>query len=132
METHVKVLAILQIALGALGIVGALIVMALFGGLAGLAGASGEPGVEVAAPVIGLIGVFVVTVMLVLSIPTIIVGAGLLKFRPWARIFGIIVSVLLLVHFPLGTVVGVYGLWVLLTGETEKLFAARAGTPGAA
>ncbi len=127
METHVKVLAVLQIALGALGIVGAVLVMVVFGGLAGLAVASQEPGSEVAAPLLGLIGVAIVTVLLVLSIPAVILGAGLLKFRPWARILGIILSILLLLHFPLGTVVGVYGLWVLLTRETETLFAARAG-----
>lgn len=129
METHVKVLAVLQIAIGALGIVLAVLAMAIAGGLAGLAGASGEPGAEVAAPLIGLFGVVIMTVLLALSIPAIIVGAGLLKFRPWARIFGIILSILLLIHFPLGTLVGVYGLWVLLTGETEKLFAAERPTP---
>lgn len=129
METHVKVLAVLQIAIGALGIVLAVLAMAIAGGLAGLAGASGEPGAEVAVPLIGLFGVVIMTVLLALSIPAIIVGAGLLKFRPWARIFGIILSILLLIHFPLGTLVGVYGLWVLLTGETEKLFAAERPTP---
>jgi uncharacterized membrane protein YvlD (DUF360 family) len=128
METHVKVLAVLQIAIGALGLVGAVAAMMISGVLAGLVSASGEPGSEVAAPIIGLVGALVITVLLVLSIPAIIVGAGLLKFRPWARIFGIILSILLLIHFPLGTVVGVYGLWVLLTGETERLFAAKAGT----
>jgi hypothetical protein len=34
-------------------------------------------------------------------------------------------SILLIIHFPLGTIVGVYGLWVLLTGETERLFVVK-------
>ena len=125
METHVKVLGLLQIILGVLGIVVALFVLLMFGGIAGLVAATGEEGSEIAVPILGLIGAFAVTFILVLSIPGIIVGAGLLKFRPWARILGIIMSILLIIHFPLGTIVGVYGLWVLLTGETEKLFAAK-------
>jgi hypothetical protein len=125
METHVKVLGLLQIVLGVLGIVVALFILLMFGGLAGMVAATGEEGAEIAAPLLGLIGMFAVTFVLVMSIPGIIVGAGLLKFRPWARILGIVLSILLLIHFPFGTAVGVYGLWVLLTGETEKLFAAK-------
>jgi len=127
METHVKVLGLLQIILGALGILVALFVMLMFGGVAGFVAAAGEEGSEIAVPIISLVGAFAVTFILILSIPGIFVGFGLLKFRPWARVFGIIMSILLIIHFPLGTIVGVYGLWVLLTGETEKLFAAKAG-----
>jgi hypothetical protein len=125
METHVKVLGLLQIILGALGIAVALFVLLMFGGLAGLVAATGEEGSEIAAPILGFIGLFAVTFLLILAIPGFIVGIGLLRFRPWARILGIILSILLIIHFPLGTVVGVYGLWVLLTAETEKLFAAK-------
>ena len=125
METHVKALGILQIFLGALGVLLALFIMLVFGGVAGFVGASGEEGAELAVPLISLVGTMAVTFILILSVPGIIVGIGLLKFRPWARILGIILSILLIIHFPLGTVVGVYGLWVLLTGETEKLFATK-------
>jgi hypothetical protein len=124
METHVKVLGLLQIILGVLGILIALFVLLMFGGIAGFVAATGEEGSEIAVPIISLIGTFAVTFLLFLSIPGLIVGYGLLKFRPWARVLGIIMSILLIIHFPLGTIVGVYGLWVLLTGETEKLFAA--------
>ena len=43
--------------------------------------------------------------------------------RPWARIVGIIVAILSLLNIPLGTIVGVYGLWVLFSKETEQLMA---------
>ena len=131
METHVKVLGALQIILGAFGVMAALLLFFVFGGLAGLVGATAEEGAEIAVPILALVGSFVVGFVLLLSVPGIIVGIGLLKFRPWARILGIILSILMLVHFPLGTVVSIYGLWVLLTGETEKLFAAKNAAPGA-
>ena len=37
--------------------------------------------------------------------------------QPWARIVAIILGVLALFHFPLGTALGVYTLWVLLADE---------------
>lgn len=123
MRTHVKVLGVLQILLGALGVMAALLFMLVFGGAAGLVGASAQPDeAAIAVPIIGVVGTGLSFFILALSIPGIVVGIGLLNFRPWARILGIVLSILLLIHFPIGTAIGVYGLWVLLTGETEKLF----------
>jgi hypothetical protein len=123
MLTHVKVLGVLNIVLSALGILAGLLLFAIFGGIAGLVGvASHDEGRLIAVPILGGIGVLIFIVVMVLSIPGIIVGAGLLKFRPWARILGIILSALNIVNFPFGTAVGVYGLWVLLSNETTALF----------
>jgi hypothetical protein len=33
-----------------------------------------------------------------------------------------VLSAINLINIPIGTVVGIYGLWVLLTKETERLF----------
>jgi hypothetical protein len=52
----------------------------------------------------------------------LITGYGLLNYRPWARVIGIILSAISLINIPIGTVVGAYGLWVLLNKETERLF----------
>jgi hypothetical protein len=57
-----------------------------------------------------------------MAIPGIIAGWGLLNRRPWARIVIIILSILALIRFPLGTIVGVYGLWVLLSSEGAAQF----------
>ncbi len=122
MEQHVKVLAILHIVLGSLGVLGALTVMLVFGGIAGLVHVTNNPDVP-AAPIIGLIGGVLMIVILVLSVPGIIAGVGLLNFRPWARILAIVLSVLDLIHIPFGTALGIYGLWVLLSPQTEPLFA---------
>ena len=63
--------------------------------------------------------------VVVLSLPGIIAGIGLLKLQPWARILAIVISALNLLNVPIGTALGVYGLWVLLQAETERLFAQR-------
>jgi len=123
MASHVKILGILHIVFGALGILCAIFILLLFGGIAGVVGAVGEDVDRATAMgILGLIGGILFFVLLVLSLPGLIAGIGLLKFRPWARVLGIVISALDLIHVPLGTALGVYGLWVLLSNETEALF----------
>lgn len=64
-----------------------------------------------------------VTFLVVLSLPGLIIGIGLIRRRPWARIAGIVLCILGLMAMPFGTIVGVYGLWVLFSKDTERLFA---------
>lgn len=122
MDTHVKVLGALQIAFGAIGLMMAMLLLFVFGGAAGIVGASGDPHSSIAIPIIGLTGVALVTFLLVTSLPGVIVGIGLLRLRPWARIAGIVISIIGLMMIPFGTIVGIYGLWVLFSKETERLF----------
>jgi hypothetical protein len=123
MEMHVKVLGVLHIVMGAMGLCGALFFLLVFGGAAGIVGTSGNPDAAVAVPIVGLVGLAIVTFIVVLSLPGIIVGIGLYQRRSWARIGGIVLSIFELIMVPFGTIVGIYGLWVLLSKETELLFA---------
>ena len=122
METHVKVLGALQVALGAFGLFGAAVLLLVFGGAATLVGTSGDPDAAIAMPIIGITGMALVVFLVLLSLPSIIIGIGLLRRRPWARIAGIVVSILSLMMIPFGTAVGVYGVWVLFSKDTERLF----------
>jgi hypothetical protein len=122
METHVKVLGALHIALGAFGLFGALVLIIVFGGAAGLVGASGDADAAIAMPVIGITGMALVIFLVALSLPGIIIGIGLIRIRPWARVAGIVISIVALMMIPFGTIVGVYGLWALFSKETELLF----------
>ena len=121
MHTHVKVVAVLYIALGALNLLAALLI-GLGMGLAGtIIGMSGDPDAAVALPIIGVTGTAVVVFLLLLSLPMIFTGIGLLRHREWARIAGIVIAALAIFHFPFGTAIGIYGLWVLLNNETSRL-----------
>ena len=126
MDTHLKVLGALQIAFGALGLLTAVMIVFVFGGAAGIVGASGNPDASIAVPIIGLTGMALVVFLLLTSLPSVIVGIGLLRHRPWARIAGIVLSIVSLIMIPFGTIVGVYGLWVLFSKDTERLFTAPA------
>jgi len=122
MEQHVKVLAILNIVLGVLGVLTALVALFFFGGLAWIAGMEPEPDAAAGAAVLGAIGAIGFLVLAVFSIPSIIAGYGLLHYRSWAQTLTIVLSVLNLINVPLGTAIGVYGLWVLLNEDTKPLF----------
>jgi hypothetical protein len=125
MDTHVKVVAWINIILGGLGVLAGLAFLMFFGGIAAVVGGHApQDDAAVAVPILGLLGGFLFLLFLVICIPAVIAGWGLLQYREWARILAIILSVLHLLNIPIGTAIGVYSLWVLFNGETQRLFTA--------
>jgi hypothetical protein len=123
MESHVKTLGILHIVFACFGILLAMGLLLLFGGIAGILGASDySRDARISIPILGAIGAFIFFFLLAISLPGLIAGIGLIQFRPWARVLTIVLSVLDLIHVPFGTALGVYGLWVLLSQDGERLF----------
>jgi hypothetical protein len=120
-KEHITVVGVLQIGLGALGV---LIACAVLAGTIG-------PGVIAlmvegdATPlgILSIIGGFVTLFVLVLSVPMIVGGIGVLKRKPWARYLVMILAALGLVRVPFGTIVGIYTLFVLVQDETAEYFA---------
>ena len=125
MTTHVKVLAVLYIALSALGLMAALFLMLAVGTASSIVGLNADPGdAAVALPIIGIAGSALVIFLFALSLPGLIIGVGLLKLAPWSRIAGMVLAILHLINIPVGTGVGIYALWVLFNKDTERLFEA--------
>ena len=123
MVTHVKVLGVLYILVSALGVCAALFLMLAVGAASGVIATAAEAeDAALALPIIGISGTALVVFLLLLSVPGLITGIGLLKFRPWSRILGIALSAINLIHIPFGTLLGIYGLWVLLNKDSERLF----------
>src|ERR1043166_4050968 len=117
MDTHVKILGVIYIIARAI-----LVVLGLF--LFGVIGGSGLlSGDREAIFVTGVVGTALAIFFFILSIPSIIAGIGLLKRREWARILTIVLGVLHLFGFPIGTAIGVYTLYVLFNDQTKPLFA---------
>ena len=52
----------------------------------------------------------------------ILAGYGLLKYKSWARILAIILAILNLILFPIGTALGIYTLVIMFNDEAEALF----------
>ena len=71
----------------------------------------------------GLAALILVVFQMIVSVPCIIAGFGILRYHDWARMMLTIVSALNMLNIPIGSTLGAYGLWVLISEETEPLFA---------
>lgn len=123
MAGHVRALAVLQIVYASLGLLVGVVVFLLFGGIAAIVGFNAPIDDSViAVPVLALIGGLGSSILILLSLPRLIAGIGLLRHRNWARILTLVVSALGAFDFPVGTGLGVYGLWVLTHRDASPLF----------
>jgi len=117
MERHVQVIGILWIVYGVMGLLFAFLVFLL------LFGVSFVPNMGSIAPgILRLVAWIASVFFLILALPQVVAGMGLLRRREWGRILTLIVSFFHLLSFPLGTALGVYSFVVLLKPETIKLF----------
>jgi hypothetical protein len=89
--------------------------------LVGLAPVTGDP-----EPmwILSLVGTSVGLLMAALGLPGLLAGYGLLTRKPWARVLAIVVGILGLINFPVGTAIGLYTLWVLTQPAATEYFAA--------
>ena len=112
MNTHVKVVGWLWIVNGALSILMAITGLAVLN----------WPGVIDDAGVSILASSGVLCFFLPGIIAYILAGYGLLKYKSWARILAIVLALLNLILFPIGTLIGIYTLWAMFNDEAEALF----------
>lgn len=107
MRNHVKILGWLYIVLGALNL---LIGLALFGFLSGIGVLSGD---IQAFGVMTLIGGFTGVIMLVVALPNLVCGLGLLRdWGGWVVVLAVILGLFNLATFPVGTAIALYTFWV--------------------
>jgi len=71
-------------------------------------------------PVIGLL-------LLLCAAIGFLCGWGLLQKHSWARTLGLVLGGLSLLDPPLGTILGIYTLWVLLPAQSEQEYSTLAG-----
>jgi hypothetical protein len=123
MQTHVKVLGVLYLVVGGCMLVAALFLLVAMSSAAGIVGAAADPeDAAIAIPILGIAGTALAGLLGLFSLPSLVTGYGLVTLKPWARIVGIVLSAISLINIPFGTIIGVYGLWVLLSNDTERLF----------
>ncbi len=130
--THMDVLAALFIGLGVLGVVGMGVLLLVFsaGSVAlGFARAQDPsvPGILTLLPM--ALGIFFAALVAVATIPNLIAAFGLLKRRSWGPIVALIASILNLPHIPLGTGVGIYGIWLYLQLNRDEAWIAADSRP---
>jgi hypothetical protein len=119
MEQHITILGVLHIAWGALGV---LIAMIVFTAVVGGGMLSGDPE---AMAITSIVGTTIATFLFIPSLPGLIGGIGVLKYRQWARITLLVVGFINLLIIPFGTILGIYTIWVLMNIEVKGMFENR-------
>jgi hypothetical protein len=76
------------------------------------------------APFLGGIGLLISG----FAIAGLIAGGGLMAHSPWARMLAIVLGCISLIHFPLGTALGIYTLWVLVPQGADAEYRSLART----
>lgn len=115
MDRHVKALGTANIIFGVCSFVLAALVLIIYGGPFGLYNSFMDY-------VLALLVVGSVLFHVLIGIPCIIGGIYLRQFAEWSRGLIIVTSALNILNLPIGSILGCYGLWVLLTPETDPLF----------
>jgi len=116
MKKHVSVAAILQIVFGSLNVIIAMVIAFAFG--------FADQFVDdpTAVKVLALVGTPLVIIFLIFGGAMIAGGVGLLGCKPWARVLTLVMAAIGLLNIPIGTLKGVYIIWVLVQQETVSLF----------
>lgn len=116
MDRHINVVAALQVGLSILTIIIGILIYVIFY----YAGDFAQD--EQSRFIVSTVGNVLVIFFIAISIPGLIAGLGLFKRKEWARVLTLIISVLELFNFPLGTAVGVYSIWVLVHNDVVAEF----------
>jgi zinc-ribbon domain len=123
-QRHFHLLGIFWIAYSVFSFIGGVVLLiianTLFGGLGRYD--TGAP--EFLHPLLTAIAVF----LLLKSIVGIAAGWGLLQHFDWARVLSIVLGFLELLHVPLGTILGIYTIWALLSPGADREYRSLAGT----
>ena len=128
-ETHVAVVGWLQIVNGVIGIIiGAFVATLILGAGAFSASVMHESGV--AAEGAWLMRFMATTaaaiggLMLILAVPGIVAGIGLLRRASWSRVMTLVLAAFELALFPIGTILAAYTVFVLSQQAAVNAFGA--------
>ena len=116
-DKHIKLIGILHIVHSVLvGVVG----LFIFGVLTLIGAVSGD---ETALLVLSLIGTIVGFFFVLVTLPGLVGGIGLVMNQSWGRILTLVVSFLKLLDIPIGTALGVYSIVILFRDDAPRYLA---------
>ncbi len=123
-KEHNKLLSIFMFVQGGLQLFGGILVALMYGGIGTFMLTSARRDDE---QMMGgmFIALAVISCLVILAIAgvTLLAGWKMLKEQSGGRTWGIIASIISLLSFPLGTALGVYGLWFLFGEEGKNFYA---------
>ena len=120
MKEHITVVGALRIGFSLIGLLSAAVVFAAVVG-GGLISGDAD-----AIRITGVVGTVIGGFVGILSVPGLLAGIGLLKRWSWARWLALVLGVLDLPVVPVGTLFGIYTIWVLVQDEAQQLLTSGA------
>lgn len=117
-ETIVKVYAILAWVSALIMLIAAIAIM-VGGSMMGTFGTMMYGDLAIAG-MVGAVATIVAVLLLCIAALYVITGIGLWHHKSWARVLAIIYSVLSLFSFPVGTLLGAFGIWLFGFEPTVK------------
>ena len=112
---HIHLLGIIFVVWGGLSLLFGFGMWIFFAGIGAFAGE------KEAMAVMLIIATIASGFSIVTGIAEVISGWGLLKKMSWSRVLTIIMAVINVISFPLGTALGVYAMWVLFKDESREV-----------
>lgn len=124
MPDSIKVARIALVVAAGLEIATAALLLFIFVSGAVLVGWGTERSGLLGSALLGATGVLLALLFAAFGVADLVIAAGIAKGRPWARLAGSAMALLLLVAIPVGTVLGVVTLQGLLGRDARDWFAA--------
>ena len=120
METHKRILGILFVITGVFQLV-VLSILSLFFATIFAFALSQVDGDEqaIVESILGIVRFIPILIIIIISIPSLIAGAGLLSKQKWAMTLALIIGCLKLFSFPVGTALGIYTIWVYAEDQKQ-------------
>jgi hypothetical protein len=122
MRVHLRIAAAFFGAVGVALIAIALLAPPLFSRLALTLPVDDPAQAELTSTALGLTGRFMAIGAALFALPALATGWGVWTRRSWARLTGSALAAMVVIQFPVGTVIGGYLLWVLLSRRSEPWF----------
>ena len=123
MRVHLFIISLINLAGGAMVLIfgGFILFLAIAGGLSSTLDTVTKEMSQI-GPILSGFGALIGIVILLFALPVFWAGLGLFMRRQWGRMLAIAMSVLDLVNFPVGTIFGIYSLWILFSDPVVAMF----------
>ncbi len=122
MPDSIKTTRICLVVAAGLAIATAALVLFIFLSGAVLVGWGTERSELLGSALLGATGIMLAVLFAAYGVFSLLIAAAIAKGRPWSRIAGLVMAILLLAAFPVGTVLGILALKGLLGGDARAWF----------
>ena len=120
LDTHKKVLGIIYVVTASLTLIIALFIRAVLAIIFDFAFEhANDEELRIKDFVLAMTSFVPALIIIFSSLPTMVAGIGLLLRQSWAPTFALVMGILKLISFPIGTAIGIYAIW--LYAEEGKL-----------